>query len=194
MEWRGIIVSIKAGGKGGERDLYRLVKNTHMPFVVNPTRHPGIFIITPRPDYKDDPSPLIEAFLIMLRTGLIGMDPITLARPFNISATLGEYRTGSSIAYDPTRILDSIIPDLIPNGLRAIRIRARGNGIGIGDALRTEAIRIIESMGVRYSKRSSIVLNIEAINMNGVIRIYIGLFPKWLLVRYRTARLIKPSQ
>ncbi|BDR92232.1 hypothetical protein [Vulcanisaeta souniana] len=182
MDWRGILASIR-GGEAGERDLRYLIARNALPFIINATKHPGLFVLTPKPGVK--PTPLIEGFLMSLRLALDRMDPITLARPFNIVATLGEYKTSERTAYKPEDVIEDAIERLVlPIKPRRVRARVRAHGLGNGDAMRSLVRDALARHGVMHSGKASLVFNVEEVWVDQV-RLYIGLFPKWLLVRYK---------
>ncbi|WP_054844658.1 hypothetical protein [Vulcanisaeta souniana] len=188
MDWRGgILASIRGGGgEAGERDLRYLIARNALPFIINATKHPGLFVLTPPKPGGVKPTPLIEGFLMSLRLALDRMDPITLARPFNIVATLGEYKTSERTAYKPEDVIEDAIERLVlPIKPRRVRARVRAHGLGNGgDAMRSLVRDALARHGVMHSGKASLVFNVEEVWVDQV-RLYIGLFPKWLLVRYK---------
>ena len=181
------MVSLRTGSS--EREFLNLVRGLGMGFRVESTGHRYIYVLR-----HEDPG-AIEAFLTSLRLGIIPMGDVTLARPFNERITLGESRVGGGIAYDVESVLREVVPRVLSPRPRGLRLRVRGHGIGVGNAVLEVAREVLNDLGVGVRRRSTLMLDIEVLRASsGGVRLYIGFFPTHLYVRCTLVRRITQSE
>ena len=185
--WIGILVSLKMGTS--EREFLTYVRGLGIPFIIEATGHRLMYVLR-----SDDPK-AIEGFLIGLRLGIIPINGITLARPFNKRIALGETKIGDKIIYDLEEAVRLGISEVLQPRPLSVRLRARGHGLGIGETLKSISLDVLKELNVRISKKSNLILNVEVLRTSsGELRLYIGYHPKYLYVRYASVyRMSQPE-
>jgi hypothetical protein len=142
-------------------------------FRVEPTGNPRVSVI-----WGD--VPVLISLLESWRLGVLRWGPVGFIRPFDHETILN----GKDV-YSIEQFLDHWLPQYrLP---RRVRLRVRGHGLRIQSTLRELALRRLNELNVLPSRRSTVVLSIEAVrDYSGVVRLFIGLAPKyWLLARHR---------
>ena len=172
---RGIILSLARDGK----PRLRMALRGFSGLKIEDTRHGGLVIVR---GSELDLISLLESW----RIGVLSMYPVLLARPFDYEANLdGNY------VYDIRQPINHFVPKLILDNhgrprVRRLRLRVRGHGLRLGDALKEAALAVLGQYSVLTSTDSNLILSIEALRMwTGSIRVFIGLFPKRYYVKYR---------
>ena len=185
--WTGVLVSLKVGTSN--REFLTYVRGLNMPFKVEATGHRYMYVLK-----TDDPR-IIEGYLASLRVGSIPIGPITLARPFNIRYSLGESKAGDRIVYNLDEAIRLGIQEVLRPRPLSVRLRTRGHGLGVGDSIREEAMEVLRELGVRVSRKSELMLNIEALRTSaGGLRVYVGFFHRYLYVRYASVHRLAQTE
>ena len=144
-------------------------------FRIEPTGNPRISIIWGE-------LPVLVGLLESWRLGVLEWGPVALVRPFDHETMLN----GRDV-YSIEQFLDHWLPKYrLP---RRVRLRVRGHGLMIQATLRELALARLRGLGVEHSRRSTLVLSIEAVrDYSGLIRLFIGLAPKYWIISRRVRR------
>ena len=183
---RGLIISYTRCGDS-EALLRRLLAGWGLR--LNESGRPGVA-------WLEAPEPVLIGLLESWRTGSLPMPGVSLVRPFDVKLDLHRPLVpAQSVVVDSTGMIEDAIRRLLTGrGIRGVRVRARGYGLGVSNTLRGIANGVLNDLGIRVSRSSSMVLSVEALlRVSGFVSVFIGLYPRRYLVRPSHAYLGPPA-